>query len=128
MMKVRVTKRQVLDSYCHVISVGYCSLQTLLRFKDANYYTSGVYGWNSDIYDVGCGVAITTGYRPFGNLKASYYHITTKYEDKAKKVMNKYYDSKIKIETRDKQLDKLLSEFVKECLQLEKSQNYKGVD
>lgn len=123
-MKVKVTKRQVLNNYWQVISVGYCDLQTLLRFKDANYYTSGVYGWNCDIYDLGNGVALTTGYRPFGNLKASYYHITSKYEKKAKKVMEKYYNNTIKLITRNKQLDNLLKEFVKECLNLEKSLNY----
>lgn len=123
-MKVKVTKRQVLDNYCHVISVGYCDLQYLLQFKNANYYTCGVYGWSSDIYDVGCGVAISTGYRPCGNLKASYYHITRKYNEKARKVHNKYYDGKIKHETREKQLNKLLHEFVNECLNLEKSLNY----
>ena len=123
-MKVKVTKRQVLDNYCYVISVGYCDLQDLLRFKNANYYTCGLYGWNSDIYDVGNGVAISTGYRPFGNIKASYYHLTRKYNEKAKKIHNNYYDGKIKIETRDKQLEKMLQEFVKECLNLEKSLNY----
>lgn len=123
-MKVRVTKKQILDNYCNVISVGYCDLQDLLQFRSADYYTCGVYGWNSDIYDVGCGVAISTGYRPFGNLKASYYHITRKYNEKARKVHNKYYDRKIKLETREKQLNKLLKEFINECLSLEKATNY----
>lgn len=125
-MKVKVTQRQVLDNYCYVISVGYCDLQYLLQFKSPNYYTCGVYGWNSDIYDLGNGVALSTGYRPFGNLKASYYHITRKYNEKAKKIINNYYNSKIKIETRDRQLDKALKDFVKECLQLEKAKNYES--
>lgn len=125
-MKVKVTKRQVLDNYYHVISVGYCDLQDLLRFKNANYYTCGIYGWSSDIYDLGNGVALSTGYRPFGNLKASYYHITKKYNDKAKKIHNQYYDNKIKYDTRNKKLDKLLNEFVNECLQLEKALNYES--
>lgn len=120
-MKVKVTKKQIVDNYCHIISVGYCDLQDLLKFKKASYYTCGVYGWNNDIYDLGCGVVIVTGYRPFGNIKASYYHLTKKYNEKAKKVYNKYYDNKIKYETKEKQIDKLLKEFVNECLQLEKS-------
>ena len=123
-MKVKVTKRQILDNYCYVISVGYCDLCHLLQFKNANYYTCGVYGWNSDIYDLGNGVALSTGYRPIGNLKASYYHITRKYNEKAKKVHEQYYNSKIKYDTKNKKLDKLLSEFVNECLQLEKVKNY----
>lgn len=125
-MKVKVTKKQVLDNYYHVISVGYCDLQDLLRFKNANYYTCGVYGWSCDIYDLGNGVALSTGYRPFGNLKASYYHITKKYNEKAKKVHNQYYDNKIKYDTRNKKLEKLLNEFVNECLQLEKASNYES--
>lgn len=125
-MKVKVTRRQVFDNYCNVISVGYCDLQDLLQFKNANYYTCGIYGWNSDIYDLGNGVALSTGYRPIGNLKASYYHITKKYNEKAKKVHNQYYNNKIKYDTRNKKLDKLLNEFVNECLELEKATNYEG--
>ncbi len=123
-MKVKVTRKQVLDNYCQVISVGYCDLCHLLQFKSANYYNCGVYGWNCDIYDLGNGVALSTGYRPFGNLKASYYHLTREYNEKAKKVHEQYYNNKIKYDTKNKKLDKLLNEFVNECLQLEKVKNY----
>jgi hypothetical protein len=123
-MKVKVSQKQVKDNYCHVICVGYCDLSYLLMNKGANFYTCGVYGWNSDIYDVGNGVAICTGYRPFGNIEASYSGITRKYNEKAKAIHDKYYNGKIKRETKEKQLNKLLDSFIKECLQSEKQKNY----
>lgn len=44
-MKVKVTKKEIRENYKNVISVGYCELQYLLRGKNPNFYTSGIYGW-----------------------------------------------------------------------------------
>ena len=63
-MKFRATKKQIMEGY-YCYQVGYCDLYYLLYFKNPIAYTCGVYGWNSDIYEVG-NVAIVTGYRPFG--------------------------------------------------------------
>ena len=66
-MKFKTTKKEMLDS-ANVISVSYCALDSLLSHKNPVAYTSGVYGWNCDIYDIGCNWYIATGYRPFGNV------------------------------------------------------------
>ncbi len=39
-----------------------------LKNESPKYYTRGIYGWNADIYTFG-DIALSTGYRPFGNIK-----------------------------------------------------------
>lgn len=68
-MKVRVTRKEVLSNYTNVISVGYCDLQFMLKYRDAKFCTAGVYGWNADIYEIDHDTAIVTGYRSFGNIR-----------------------------------------------------------
>ena len=68
-MKVRVTRKEVLLHYNNIISVGYCDLQWLLKNREANCCTAGVYGWNADVYVIDNDTAIVTGYRPFGNIR-----------------------------------------------------------
>ena len=63
-MKVQVTKKSIRNNY-RCVPIGYCNAYYLLRGLYPNYYTSGVYGWNSDVYIIN-GIAIVTGYRPFG--------------------------------------------------------------
>lgn len=82
-MKYISTKKNIVTTYGmrNIIEVPYADLQNLLRYEDAEAYTSGVYGWNADIYCVG-GFAICTGYRPFGGIKADR-EITRKYDTAA---------------------------------------------
>ena len=71
-MKFKTTKRAVMDGHDYVIATGYCAVWDLLRLESPAAYTEGVYGWNADVYSFDdINVAITTGPRPFGNLKAS---------------------------------------------------------
>lgn len=66
-MKVQTTKKSVMSSYVHVVSVSYDVWQefaSILRLYPTAY-TAGVYGWNADVYNIG-GVAVIVGYRPFG--------------------------------------------------------------
>ena len=108
-MKARVTKRKVMnETYC--ISVPYCALQDLLTYESPVYYTAGVYGWNADVYLID-GLAIVTGYRPFGNLKVDY-SIIEKYERKAREIKAKRYSDATRTEI---ELDTLIREFVREC-------------
>lgn len=65
-MKVRTTQKNILNSFEHVVSAPYCALQHVFTGTEPIAYTAGKYGWNADIYDVGDGIAIVTGYRPFG--------------------------------------------------------------
>lgn len=61
-MKIRTTRKAIVNSSENLVKVGYCDLQTLLRNHAPIAYTSGVYGWNFDVYDV-YGLTICTGYR-----------------------------------------------------------------
>lgn len=66
-MKVQTTKKSVMASYAHVVSVSYDVWQELavtLRLRPVAY-TCGVYGHNADVYAIGS-VAVTVGNRPFG--------------------------------------------------------------
>lgn len=67
--KKQTTRKATVNRFEHVLQVGYCELPNLLYFEDADSYTAGVYGWNSDIYQVGFDTCICTGYRPFGDIK-----------------------------------------------------------
>ena len=103
-----------MSNYNSIISIGYCDAQYLLRGVDPIAYTTGVYGWNADVYNVD-GVAIVTGYRPFGTIHASYNGIVKKYDSKARKIAS---DFNIDYKTQKAKINKLLNKFVKEALSL----------
>lgn len=65
-MKYRTTKKAVKAGYETIYAIGYCNLQHLLYFNNPVAYTANQYGWTSDIYDIGNGIAISTGYAPIG--------------------------------------------------------------
>jgi len=65
-MKYKTTKKAVMAGYGTIYAIGYCNLQHLLYFSNPVAYTVNQYGWACDIYDMGGGVAITTGYAPIG--------------------------------------------------------------
>lgn len=68
-MKTKITKKAIMGEYRNVIKVGYCDMQDALKWREPNFYTAGVYGWNSDVYVIDYDTVIVTGYRPFGNVK-----------------------------------------------------------
>lgn len=107
-MKYRTTQKEVKCNFSKVFAVGYCGLSNLLRFEEPRAYTCGVYGWNSDIYEFG-GVAVTTGYRPFGkDIPAA---IIRQYEEQARAIGGDY--SRQYAERRDA-VGALVAEFIKE--------------
>nr|DAN77055.1 MAG TPA: hypothetical protein [Caudoviricetes sp.] len=111
-MKFRTTRTAVKENGGIILNVKYCGLQSLLRFKEPQAYTSGIYGWNADIYNID-GVTIVTGYRPFGN-----YHngdLVAEYEAKAHNIATDY---QIDWETRKNDVNKLLDEFVNKVYKL----------
>ena len=110
MLKAKVTKKEVLESYYNVISIGYCSAQFLLNALEPQFYTCGIYGWNADVYQIDYNTAIVTGYRPFGNLDKNYDRLNI-YEDKALKIWN---DNSIPYEKQKEKVNKLLEKFIKE--------------
>lgn len=112
-MKLKTTQKRVKEVYRHVIRISYCGLWYLLHYKEPFAYTCGKNGWNADIYDIGEGVAICTGYRTFGNMRADY-DLQKEYNDKAQQIVlskDKYeHDEKLKL------LDDLLKEFIEKVL------------
>lgn len=110
-MKFRTTRKEVMTGYNKTIKIGYCDAQTLLEYAEPVAYTAGTYGWNADIYDMGDGVAIVTGYRPFGNTKPSY-ELIREYELLAKAIdwhTTNYAERKERVE-------QLLEKFIEEVL------------
>lgn len=70
-MKTKITKKAIMSAYHNVIKVGYCDMQDALKWREPNFYTAGLYGWNSDVYVIDYDTVIVTGYRPFGNVELS---------------------------------------------------------
>ena len=68
-MKTKTTKKAIMGAFDNVIKVGYCDMQDALKWREPNFYTAGVYGWNADVYVIDIDTVIVTGYRPFGNVE-----------------------------------------------------------
>ena len=115
-MKYHTTKQAVNNGYFYKICIGYCDLQTLLKYENPVAYTSGIYGWNADIYDsfpeIPWNVCIVTGYRPFGNIRSNYDR-NRKFEKMASKINNDY---SVPYEKRRAKVHKLLVKFITECV------------
>ena len=109
-MKFKSTKGDIMANYPKVIKIGYCDLQFLLKYESPITYTAGVYGWNADIYDFN-GVAIVTGYRPFGNICPDR-QIIEKYEKEAGNICHNY-----SYEEGHKALRELQKKFIEEVLE-----------
>lgn len=63
-MKMKTTIKTIRNNYRKVFSTGYCELQYIMKYEEPQFFNSGVYGWNCDVYvDYRRDIAITTGYR-----------------------------------------------------------------
>ena len=103
-MKIKTTRKAIVNSSENLVSVGYCDLQTLLRNHSPIAYTSGVYGWNFDVYQV-YGLTICTGYRGMPGRAANNIR---EYESRARAILadhNKDWKAK------DEEIENLLREF-----------------
>lgn len=85
-MKYNTTEKTIKQNYSKIIKVGYCNLQYLLQYEEPIAYTCGSCGWKADIYDFD-GIALVTGYCPFGNIPADY-DLCKEFEGKAQKIIN----------------------------------------
>jgi len=111
-MKVSMTRADF-KRFCpnHTYRLGYCDLQTLLRYKDPVAYNHGVYGWNWDGYVIrsssGKYIAITTGYR---NMIGQHieHDLIREYEEKAQDVVKELMWK----DGLEEALDALLDEFI----------------
>lgn len=103
-MKFKTTRKEMLQRFKKVIKVPYCKGQYLTQFLDPIAYTSGIYGWSADIYDLGYGVALCTGYKPFGESIDSKF--LAELDEKARVISY----SSLPYEDRRAQVAKLLEE------------------
>ena len=109
-MKFRVTQKEIKANFAKIISVPYCSLQNLLCWESPIAYTARREGWAADIYDMGNGVAIVTGYAPFGNIRPAY-ELRERYEKQAESIR---YDYSLSWTEQREQLNQLAKEFIAE--------------
>lgn len=108
-MKFKTTAKEIRDNYYTIIGIGYCEAQYLLKHREPNAYSSGVYGWNCDYYIID-NVVICTGYRNIINKhNHSNYNIVRDYDSKAEKIVHNY---NLSWEAKEKALEKLLHEFI----------------
>lgn len=109
-MKFKTTQKAISANYNKIICVSYCGLQNLLNYESPVAYTVRREGWAADIYDMGGGVAIVTGYAPFGNIRPSY-ELRERYETDAEKIRYNYL---LAWEEQRKQLEQLARAFIEE--------------
>lgn len=104
-MKLKTTRKAIVNASTDIISIGYCAAQTLLRNHNALAYTCGVYGWNFDVFEID-GKTICTGYR---NMPGRTAKNVGEYEKKARAIMEQYSRN---WEQRCEDVEKLLHEFL----------------
>ena len=104
-MKFKTTRKAIVNGSTKLVYAGYCDLQTLLRNHSPIAYTSGVYGWNFDVYEVN-GLTICTGYRGMPGRRANN---IDEYERKARAIMDEYTRN---YEERCADVENLLNEFI----------------
>lgn len=64
MTKIKTDMKRINNGFKKVFRAGYCDLQFIFKYEEPQYYNSGFYGWNCDVYiDYKRDIAITTGYR-----------------------------------------------------------------
>ena len=110
MTKFKTSKKAMKDSFNKIISIGYCSLQNLLRYEEAFTYNTRVEGWSCDNYNVE-GVLISTGYSPINNKNVNCnYETINRFENLAIEINN----SNFTYEEKQKAVKSLLSQFISE--------------
>lgn len=112
-MKIKATQKAIKANFKKIVCVGYCNLQHLLNYESPTYYTTRREGWASDVYTFG-GIAISTGYAPFGNIRVDY-DTLKKYDEKAQKIVENW---SIKYDTKVKKVNKLLEKFLEEIREI----------
>lgn len=101
-MKIKTTRKAIISSSPRLVSAGYCDLQTLLRYHSPIAYTSGIYGWNFDVYEIH-GLTICTGYRGMPGRRANN---AEKYEQAAREALER-----LDWKEAEQEIERLLAEF-----------------
>jgi hypothetical protein len=109
-MKLKATKKEMKNGYYKIVTIGYCNAEALLSRSEPIAYSSGVYGWACDYYEID-GVLISTGYDPLSPKNSRRdYELTREYNEKARAIQSNYqmpYDEQKRL------INELLSEYVK---------------
>ena len=111
-MKIRITEKDLKEQCEIVLGIGYCRGQNLIDLSTAHElgYTSGMYGWKSDLYiyrtKSGLYVIISTGYSPVSNRKVV---DIEPYEKRAKKTR---YDRGLSFEEKRREINNLFDQWV----------------
>lgn len=112
MSKTKITMKSIKNNWRNIYSCGYCDLQYIMKYNEPAFYTSGVYGWNCDIYvDYAKDIAITTGYRGMTG-KMIDNAIIEKYSNVAKKIVENTFN--LSYEEIKKALDENVEAFYNE--------------
>tara|TARA_R100000781_G_C4048020_1_gene116458 strand:+ start:464 stop:814 length:351 start_codon:yes stop_codon:yes gene_type:complete len=111
-MRLETTKKQIKENTHpdHLLAVGYCDLQYLLRFEKPFAFSKGVNGWACDYYEIEFDnqtYIISTGYNPIGNRID--YDLTKNFEEIARSYTQSKYTT---YEKRKKAHDRLLNKFM----------------
>ena len=110
-MKCKTTAKAIRENYgSRILSIGYGGAQELLRYETPFAYSSGVYGWNCDYYDID-GVCIATGYRPIG--RDVDYAALREAEKRAREI---YDNTGNTYKKRAKHVSELLRAFIKSAI------------
>ena len=107
-MKLKTTMK-ITNNYSHVIAIGYCNAQFLLRYQNPVFCNAGIYGWNNDIY-IGLpnDTCIVTGYRNLRGIHPDS-NLLKEYEKQAEKIA---CDWAIPYEERVEKVNNLLKQFI----------------
>lgn len=117
-MKVKVSKKEMKESFNKIIGVPYCDIQHILTYEGANLYSCGVYGWSCDYYIINTKkwgqVVISTGYSFTENIKPpkNRYKICKKWNDKAR-AFDLNGDYKKARQTKTRLLNGFINEYIK---------------
>ena len=112
-MKFQVTKKAIREGYPKILAAGYCTMQFLLKGREPIAYSTGVYGWDCDHYEVGP-LLISTGYRPARGTIAADYTRLKHYEDAAREIWASAKDYEAKKAEAEELLKKFVAEVVAE--------------
>ena len=112
--KQHTSMKAIKNNWNNVFYAGYCDLSDIFAWYEPQYYNSGVYGWNCDIYcDYKRDIAISTGYRNITGKRIPT-EIIKKYTVIAREIKSnttlKYDDTMKELETnRNNFFDELLT-------------------
>ena len=117
MEKAKVTAKWIKESFGKRLSVGYCSMQFLLKYKEPEYYTCGSSGWNSDnYYFPEYDLLISTGYNPVSGTIKTDYNLIESYNNKARTIVSQSGWDSDSEKKRMNEVSKLLDDFLQEII------------